>query len=361
VFVSFFMIVTLGHSIALADSIRLHDQAGSTAAQVKLSAVAQLAGPTAEGFADLIVATFRPGQKQLSVKLDSLRQTLSSRGANWGHLTLRGFSVCTVHLLTATTSPPLIESIVPAPAVANPTHQIDPNTPMTLLDHTLVFLTGFAAAPRRDLRIKFSERDQRVLARSAERDRLEFEPLAKVRLGRVPLAIRCFRGDRVVGTERVTAHVARRARVVVATRGIGRRDRIEADDVALREVFLDSLRSEPHAQLQDVVGRTAVSVLRPGAVIYPEHVRSQRLVRRNEIVTVHCVVGGFLIKTVARAMADGSKGEWIQVRNEHPQSRQTYMARVTRLREVVLDMKDPSMAGSVSLEEGAPARFGRPI
>ncbi len=355
-FVAFFTIL-LAHATASADSIRLLEEAVVAGDQVVLHQVAALDGPASEAFGDLVVGALRAKQSRTTITLGALRARLTDRGANWGRLSLRGFSRCRVVRVEPVISTPApAATSEPGLAVANPTATVDANAPQSLQGHAIAFLASFARAPQRELRIQFAERDKEILAAGVWSDRVAFEPLSRSALGRVPLIVRRFRGGRLAETHRITAQVERRVHAVVARRGIGQRAVIEPPDVELKHVYVRRARPEPCTRLEEVVGHMAVSVLRSGTIVCRDHVRPLRLVRRGDTVTVHCAVGGLLIKTFGRAMADGSDGQFIQVRNEHPGSKQSYRARVSGPRHVTLDLNSDPLSGPVPSEEGAPAR-----
>ena len=351
-----FSLVLLFAPALQANSIQLSNEVEVAGLDVLLRDVARLEGRDAESFADLAVATFGTSRKRLTVTAASLRQTLSKHGAHWGRLTLRGFSACKVERVESTHEPIAVESQTVAPAVANPLRPVDTSTPTTLRDRVVRWIEQNTGVNRDELRIEFSSRDAATLARPALDDRYEFESLSRGVLGRKPIIARQLRAGRVVSTHRITADVTRRVTAVVATTTIGRHQTIHEGDVALQQIYTARSGAEPAIRIEDVTGRIALSVLRPGTVIYQKLIRSQRMIRRGDMVDVNCFVGGLVIETVARAMKDGSVGDLIPVRNEHPKSRRTYLVRVSGSRRATLELKDGSAAGPVPSEEGAPAR-----
>ena len=227
---------------------------------------------------------------------------------------------------------------------------------MTLRGRIIEWIEQRTGANRDELRIDFSERDAATLALPALDERYEFQALSRSVLGRLPIQARQLHTGRDVISHKFIVDVARRTVAVVATRSIGRNQTVQEGDVALRQVYLDRSGAEPVHDTAEVTGRVALTVLRAGAMIYPDHVRSKRLIRRGDIIDVRCLVGGLAIDTVARAMKDGSVGEVIPVRNEHPKSRRTYLVRVSGPRRAELELKGGSASGPVPSEEGAPVR-----
>ncbi|HEX7010584.1 MAG TPA: flagellar basal body P-ring formation chaperone FlgA, partial [Phycisphaeraceae bacterium] len=327
-------VVALLTAVAQADSIRLHASAGSHGPQVKLAQVAELEGSAAQALGDLVVASFQEGRDQQTLTLEALRRTLTEAGVNWGLLTLGGYTACQVHRL-AETPPPLVEPAAPA-AASNPMGTIDLGTPLTLRAQVEALIHQMAQAQQGDLRIRFNEHDQALLAQPTGHHRYELEPGAAQAIGRVPITVRRYDAGRIAQTFTVTADVERRALALVATRSIARGERFTPDSVELREVYLTQDVGVPLADRDQVVGLESAALLRPGVVIYPRHIRSPILVQRGDLVTVRCVVGGLVIRTVGRAMSEGAMDETVIIRNEL--SRQTYPAVVAGRREVVMQL-----------------------
>jgi flagella basal body P-ring formation protein FlgA len=345
-------VLTIGIA-ARGDTIRLHAQAEAPGPQVRLAEVAHLEGPLAKRFADTVVGSFAGEATQLQLSMGELRQVLGEHGINWGLVTLRGFANCRVHRTGAgESSPDAPPARTPgdAAAISNVEVEINLDSASTLRGLVVARLAELTGATASDLRVTFSERDEALLQQGALIDRFEIESPASRFVGRVPLTIRRYRGDRVAETLQVAAQVERRALVIVATRSISRGERFSADAVAVREVFLRDDRGEPIRDLKLVVGQIASAQLREGAVLYPSMIETPLMVRRGELVTVRCISGGLVVRTVARAGGDGRLDEVIEVRNET--TRQTFAATVTGVREATIHL-DPA-AQSESTQETAP-------
>lgn len=315
-------------------SIRLHDEAAVTQTHIRLCDVAEIEGNHAQALADLVVSQFEPGLRQATVTLEGLRETLNTHGVHWGLISLRGYSACLVHRVLPDPEP---ISATPAWPVSNPIDEVVLTTPVTLRDRINQFIEQLAGVDRADLRITFTDRDATVLDQGVWRDRFEIEPLASAPLGRVPLVIRQYRGDRVVDTHRILADVARRTMAVVAKKTIGRGQTFAPGDVEIREVYLDDNVSQPVTELAQAIGQVAGSVVRAGAVVRADQLRSPVMVRRGQLITVRCLSGGLVLKTVGRASEDGQLDQLIGVRNDR--TRQSFTVRVTGLQEgiVLLD------------------------
>jgi flagella basal body P-ring formation protein FlgA len=235
-----------------------------------------------------------------------------------------------------------------ATAIANPKAVVALGGPVTVRDRVVELIAKLSGADKNDLRITFADGDEKLLSRPAVGgERFEFEPLSSTGIGRVPVMVRRWRGQKMT-TERVTADVSRRYLAVVATGAVSRGEVLTGDDVEIKEVYLDESRGTPMADLSRVVGQECTAQLRAGAVVFASSLKSPVLVKRGDMMTVRCIVGSLVVKTTARAVEDGSMGDAIQVRNER--SRGTFYVKVTGSQEGLAVIDAPTAAGK---SEGA--------
>jgi flagella basal body P-ring formation protein FlgA len=331
--------------VARADSVRLLDQTAVQGPTVTLAQVAELQGPQAENHASLILATF-DAQPQLTVTLQAVQRALTDAGVNWGLLSLRGFATCKVDRVVNADPPAPATDL--APAASNISTPIDLTSDLTLRGLLVQWIEQLTSLQRDQLRIALSDRDDKLLNRALDADRYEFEPMSSAVIGRLPITIRRYHADEVAEQFSVTADVRKLAMALVVTRTIGKDQSFAAANVQLREVELTDER-EPVADPALVIGQMARSLLRDGAIVYPNDVRSPVLVKRGELITVRCVVSGLVIRTVGRASHDGAMDERITVRNEA--SRQTYLAKVTGLHEAMIEMAGPAEQKAAANDE----------
>ena len=336
--------------------IRLKRQAMVEERAIRLSDVAELRGHAATRLADVQVSSVDPGGSTAKVSLAGLRPTLDREGVNWGRLSLGGFSHCRVLYIEpeitpdATTSEPSEPSIDrPAFAVVysedlllvNPTGAVSIDAVLTVRDHAMRFLEESTGWGPNELAVEFAARDHAILAQLTGHDRLEFEPGGVVDVGRLPITVRRYRDDQIVGTERLTADVARKRLAVVATRTLARGQSMTPADVEVREVLIINSTADPMTNLDDVIGQVAGRFMRQGHAIHRDDVRPPVMVRRGELMTIHCMTDGLLIKTVARASEDGLLGQSIRVRND--QSREQYVVHVTGPKRGAVRPNNPSV------------------
>lgn len=320
--------------IAKGETVRLHAEAGSKGPAIRLADIAELDGARAEVLGDTVVATFDPKARETRITLDIVRDSLSKANVNWGIVSLKGFSTCRVHRLGEPEMPADVDPTEAQPIASNLETEVTLNSSANLRAMVLDELAKFATASLEDLRITFSERDERLLKQASLTDRFEIEPKSASRLGRVPVTVRRFRGPELVETLNLTADLERRATAVVAKQSIAKGAAFTSDNLEVREVYLRDERGTPVSELKLAVGQASAMQLRSGAVVYPDAIESPLVVRRGELVTVQCMSGGLSIRTVARSNSDGRVGDVIEVRNEA--TRQSYSATVSGLREATI-------------------------
>lgn len=326
-----------------ADSIRLHEQAGSAQARVTLAQVAELKGEEAFRFADLVVLELTPqgdGLRGGVVTLPEVRARLQAAGANFARLSLRGYARCQVHPLQPQAGQEHhADPAATAAVVANPQGRtISTQTPALLREQVEAALRSALGADAEAVAIGFGAADERKLARGALQETYEITWLTPVDLGRVAVRIVRLEGGRPMETIQVSALLQRQVHALVVQQTLRRGEPILPGQVVLAPVVLDQPRSAPLVDAELVVGQVVSTLLRPGAVLYPEHLQAPLLVRRGDLVTVRCQVGGLMIRTVARAMEDGTLDQPITLRNER--TRDVFAAVVAGHRQAVLPGQD---------------------
>ncbi|MEM8738209.1 MAG: flagellar basal body P-ring formation chaperone FlgA [Planctomycetota bacterium] len=325
---------------AAADSIRLHDQAGSASPNVTLVQIAELEGEYAASLGDLVVGRFAQGQTTLTIQLSTVRRTLTHAQANWSDLALRGRTACVVTRLDAA---PVPDQAPDQNHAAAPNRELALNHPhadQTLSDLLIAQIAELTAAPLDELDIHFRGDAETAarLNRSTVVSRYEIEPLSGTGLGRVPLRVRRYDADGTAEQFTVTAEVTRRVTAVVALRSIRRGEVFTSRNLGLREVEITGDHGEFLADTDLLLGQTAAAALRQDATVYAAHVAPDLLVKRGELVTVECISGSLVIRSVGRASADGALGDIVAIRN--PDTRETIYATVTGKRQASIHLQE---------------------
>ena len=313
-------------------SIRLHDQAGCSGSQVLLADVAELNGDQAEMLGKMVVSQFSANADHVIVTMDALRRLLRERNLNLATISLSGYSKCRVVQLRPLMVP--FKQGQTTPLVANSIDEIDFKSPATLRDRFVQWFSGYASIPGDELQFRFTPEDAKVLRTSVEQQRFEFAAGASSLLGRLTITIGRYRDGQLADTFHIRPFVTHRLLAVVVTQKVKRGQTLTLGNVRLKQITLDRNVGLPVRTLDDVVGMVARSVILPGTVLLEQDIRRPYLVRKGELVTVRCVIGGLVIRTAMRSTADGSLGDVIKVRNErahHLSRRQGYTAKDTIL------------------------------
>ena len=344
-YVPIIVLVQLAGAVS-ADTIRLRDVAVVDGGVVYLGDVAALDGAAAEALERIVVGRLHPDQVQIAVELATVRAILDGLGVHWGKLSLTGHQACRVERRVAQ---PLVtdESIT----LVNPRTSVDSRSAVSLRQQLIARIVSETGDSRDDLTITFSQSDQKALSQSAMGRRFEIQPKSRAALGRIPFVIREWRDRRAINEYRVTADVALRTLAVVATRSVQRGAPFGQADIEVREVMVRDSRGRPLALLDQVIGQTARGIVRRGAVIYPEYLRSPLLVRRGELIDVRGVFGELVLTFRARARADGERGRIVMCRRDG--TRKEFPVRITGMRRgetVAGDTAFDSSTGRMALK-----------
>lgn len=319
-------ILMLFAATAAADTITLRSATVGSTGEVTLGAISEIKGDRAQAMADVVVATVSDAEPSAAVRLSAVRERLDQRGAHWGKLSLRGPRSITVTLSAGAgpaADPPTKQTID-----ANPIAPIDLSTGgRTLRQVVHAFIHGQHDVPAGDLRVEFADPDAEVWSLTDAAGRFELDPTDRDLLGRVPIVVRRYAGDQLIGEQRVRLSVTVRRDVVVAARAIDRGQTIIGDDVTLESRWFDSADIDSVDSINEALGMTASRRLRSGDLIESQTIEPRRLVQRGQVMTVRAISGGLVVKTIGRAMEDGYRGQMIEVRNDR--TREKFYVRVS--------------------------------
>jgi flagella basal body P-ring formation protein FlgA len=316
---------------ARADTVRLYDQVGVENAQVTLAQVAELHGPAAQALADVVLVTLDDGRSERTVTLADVEKAMQDAGVNRGLVSLRGFNACHITRLAEPPAPVLDRGQA---VVANIETPIDLDAALTLRTVIEQQLTDMVGVPADELRISFSERDAKRMDVPAVGRAVEVEPIAPNTLGRVPIVIRLYAGHTVADSFTVNAVIRRTLLAVVTTGPVSRGEVLTRAHVQVRECVLDDSAVVAITDPSIVIGQEAASPMRAGEMLVARAVKSPVMVKRGELVDVRCFVGGLIVRTVGKAMENGSLDDRVLVRSES--TGDTYYAVVTGRHEAVV-------------------------
>ena len=326
-----------------ADSIRLHDEIGTADPKVTLSQVAELEGEYAATLGDLIVGEFAAGQDELIIQLATIRRLLSEARTNWADLSLRGRTQCVVLRLAPADPDPGVPAANDRAVTTSQALDIDHAAAgRTVGDLLTAELVRINAVPRDELEIAFrgTGDDAAWLNRSAAVGRYELEAQGTSGLGRVTIKVRRYDPSGVIEQASITAEVAHLTTAIVARQSIRRGERFSSQNVGLKAVRLTGDHGQTLQNVDLIIGQTAAASLRQGTIVLADQVAPDVLVKRGEIITVACVSGSLVVRTVGRAVENGSLGDIIAVR--HEETRETFFATVSGQRQARIQSAPPA-------------------
>ncbi|MBX3406121.1 MAG: flagellar basal body P-ring formation protein FlgA [Phycisphaeraceae bacterium] len=294
-------------------SLRAQARIADVQLPISLSDVADISGDDAAKWGEVVIADSAASRERVTIA--EVRSALNRAGVNWGRMTLRG-SVCVLDRPAA----PAASTQVPARAQREgPRYAvIDVAGAPTIAKAVARRLAAHYSVRPADLQIAFDPADAAMLdAGVAEKHAVEVRPAASPTSSRVPVRATIYDGDRVVAEHRVTADVLVMRDVFVAARTIERRESIAEIDIrAERRWLAPGAARSASPPRESTLGAVARARIKEGDIVAQSDVESPVVVRRGEVVYVHCLSGSVAVQARARAMESGREGEVIAFRLE---------------------------------------------
>ena len=310
---------------------------------VALGDVARLRGDAADVLADVRLGEL--GRAGMVLTIEDVREALEQAGVNPAAVTLTGYTTCAVAYVPgdAATLTPVAVANAAAPLAAadgiagdaadDATSDASSAPPAAGLgDRIHAALAAAAGVTPAELVVDWTEHDAAALAAATGSHGIE---LVQERLRNRPRVLLRPVHDAAAPPIEVRPTLRQRVAAAVLTQAVRRGDPIPADAVEMRDLVV-SLDDRPIVETAGVVGQRAARALLPGEPIVVRDLEVPLLVRRGELVTVEATAGTLVIRTVARAMADGGQAEMIRLRNEG--TREQFTATVTGRRTARVDV-----------------------
>jgi flagella basal body P-ring formation protein FlgA len=176
--------------------------------------------------------------------------------------------------------------------------------------------------PVEDLHVTFNPKDDQALRLAEPQFKFDIQPKRVRNLGAVAWDVQVLTANGNASSSKrsqkmsIAATARAWQRQVVLAKPLAFKQTIRDTDVTERRVLVDNLEDETLLGPKQVIAQQAARELKPGTVITARHVQPVPLARTGQFVTVLLSRGGVTIKTVARAMEEGSYGQTIKVKNE---------------------------------------------
>jgi len=113
----------------------------------------------------------------------------------------------------------------------------------------------------------------------------------------------------------VPVSIALMDQVVVSSRPLVRGQDVQAEDLMLSEVDTSSLRKAYFTRIEDVVGLRSKRAIGSGTTLHAGLLQRAKLVKRGSQVEILAVSDGLQVQMRGKALADGGRGDRIQVQN----------------------------------------------
>lgn len=201
--------------------------------------------------------------------------------------------------------------LTPGTAHAEPGQSLD-----AIRDTVRTFLSDQREAGAADWDVRIHRLDPRLRLHPCESPLEAFAPHGRIKLeGRTTVGVRC--NDSKPWKLYVPVSIDRFTQVVVVNRPLSPGQRVRQEHVSLERKNTARLPYGFFTTAADVVGLTAKHNLRPGDVVRPGTLTEPTLVKRGQELLLVADSGSVKVSMSGTALENGTKGQRIQVRNEH--------------------------------------------
>jgi len=312
---------------------------------VTLGDIADLTGADAASLSDVVIiadpAKRASGDARLEVSIDTVHTTLDQKHVNWGRLSMRG-ATCTVSLTGVRVVPdsPVVRHVKPSPRAAAP---VDLTGPTTVRTRVALLLARLYNVKPDALRVLFQGSDEAFLNTLQLDRRIEIQPTATPSSSRSSVIVWIYDGDRLQSSRTLRLDLLVRRQVVVTTADIQRGESINAESLRQETRWIAPTGAPLISSIENAAGFVARRRLAAGVMLRSDLVELPIVVKRGELVTVHCVSGGVVVKAKARARAAARLDEVIELQLDG--SKKTFRARIVGPGRAVVNLDQERGAG----------------
>jgi flagella basal body P-ring formation protein FlgA len=175
--------------------------------------------------------------------------------------------------------------------------------------HVAASADRFAARPE----ISVGRLDSRLRLTACDRPLETYDSPNGLNGGRGVVGVRCEGGKPWKIFVPVT--VALIESVVVTRRPLVRGQAVQADDLMLSETDVSRLHKAYFTRIEDAVGLRAKRAVGTGKTLHAGLLKREQLVKRGKTVSILADLSGLQVSMRGKALADGSYGDRIQVKN----------------------------------------------
>ncbi len=309
---------------------------------VTLKDVADLEGPNALALADVVIIEDfderAGGRAWVQLAIDDVRTALDARRVNWGRISLQGRH-CTVRLAGALITQSSDDHVAPATRAPE---TVDLTGNSTVRTRIVSLLLRVYDVDSENLRVLFNEDDKSFLDLPDAGRRIEVQPASTGSSSRFAVVVWLYAGDQLLETRTMRIDLQVRRRVFVLSSELERGDAIRESHLRSEFMWLEPTGPAPVLSQDKAINSVARRRLTSGTVLRVDHLESPVVVRRGELVTIHCISGGVVVKTRARAQDDAREGELVEMRVDG--RRKTFVARVVGAGRAIMNLDSTSSA-----------------
>jgi len=312
-----------------AGTLEVRQDATVSGPEVKLKQVCRWSDADAAVFtpiADTTLLQLSANDSFRAITVDEISQTLHEAGVNVAMINFAGAASCTIKRSDPQADPqqtvqqwidtqqPVAGVPTAAPSLATDVKP-DPNF-HTLRDLLVNDLSQRLNIPAETLQLTFSAQDDKLLSLAEPIFKFDVEPSRARALGNVSWQVTILTDS---ASKKVLLNAIARAWLdqVVVAQPLTMHKVLEAADFTTRRVLVDSLPERQLLHIDQCVGQEAAEDLKPGTIMTAQLVNAIPLVKPGQLVTINLRRGSVELRSVARAMEEGSLGQTIRVRNEN--------------------------------------------
>ena len=308
-------------------TLELREEATISGGDVSLKQVCRWSESDASVFtpiADLTVIHLSSGVAFQTVSVDQIRQTLHDAGVNIAMINFAGATACSINRVDGQSPGPQtveqwLDSQQPQSPKASSTPvadtKPDPNYHV-LRDLLTSDLSQRLNIPPDQLQLTFNAEDDKVINLAEPIFKFDITPSHARALGNVSWEVTILTSS---ASKKIRLDAVARAweEQIIAARAIAMHQVLDPSDFATRRSLVDATPAHQLLHLDQCTGVEAAEDIQPGTVMTARLVNPIPLVKPGQLVTVNLRRGTIQLRSVARAMEEGSLGQTIRVRNEN--------------------------------------------
>lgn len=274
---------------------------------VLLADVADLRGPAAEALASVVLLDKWPAgdTSWTTLEFAAVKAAINaSPRVNWGRLSLNGSSCVVRRGGEAAKAGPAADQA----AAATRDEAVAGTSGTRVRDLIPARIAQLLGLEESSLRLEYEDSAAELLSTPVEGRQVEITPSGMA--DRVPLSVRVYEKDRIAASGSVRVGVTVKREVLVARTALKRGDAVMLKDAAIETRWIGP--TTPAAGVEAFGSVVRAGKIAPGQLIQDSDLTPAVVVKKGEMVSVSCVAGSVVLKTLARATSDARKGDVIK-------------------------------------------------